>query len=183
MTTAAGSVSNHAVHLGTLAGPVLLITFWATWSEVRAWLRRQDELQVPTAALVAAALSVGAAVIHALVIPPHLSEAVLYGVFFAALALGQVGWAVLVVVRPRTWVLATGAAANLAVLSLWAVTRTAGIPFGVAAGQREAVGVLDTTCGLLELGAVACCAWLAWHRPPGVRRWTGDGSRQQALAR
>jgi hypothetical protein len=166
MSSAAGSVSNHAAHLGTLVGPVVLLAFWATWSELRAWLHRQDDVQVPTPVLVAAALSGGAAVIHAIVIPAHLTQSILYGVFFAALAVVQLGWAVLVVVRPRPWVLAAGAAANLAVITLWGLTRTVGIPLGVAAGQRESVGVLDSTCGLLELGVVTCCALLAWKRAP-----------------
>jgi hypothetical protein len=189
MNSAAGSVSEHAAHLGTLVGPVLLLTFWATWSELRAWMGRQDQVVVPTAALVAAALSVGAAVIHAIVIPPHLTESVMYGVFFAGVAIGQLAWAVLVVVRPSRWVLAAGGAANLAVVALWAVTRTVGIPLGAAAGRREAVGVLDVTCGLLELGVVGCCAWLASTRtlaapaePRDVRRWTGDGAGQAATA-
>ena len=168
--TAAGTVSAHAVHLGTLAGPVMLLTFWASWSELRAWLRRHDDVQLPTAALVGAALSLGAAVIHAIVIPPHLTEAVLYGTFFAALAVGQLAWAVLVVVRPKGWVLLAGAGGNAAVVALWAVTRTVGIPLGVAAGQREGVGALDATCGLLELGVVACCCWLAWSRQPSFAR-------------
>ena len=167
-SAAAGAVSQHAVHLGTLVGPMLLLAFWATWSELRSWLRRQDAVQVPTGVLVAAALSVGAAVIHAIVVPPHFTEAVLYGVFFAALAVGQLGWAVLAVVQPKSWVLYAGALGNLAVVALWAVTRTVGIPLGIAAGQREAVGVLDTTCGLLELGIVACCVMLAWQRTPAV---------------
>jgi hypothetical protein len=168
MSSAAGAVSQHAVHFGTLVGPVLLLAFWATWSELRSWLRRNDTVQVPTAALVAAALSVGAAIIHALVIPSHLTESVLYGGFFAVLFVGQLGWAVLAVVRPTAVVLTTGAVANLAVVALWTVTRTIGIPLGVAAGQREAVGVLDATCGLLELGVVACCVWLAWNREPAL---------------
>jgi hypothetical protein len=165
VTQAAGSISQHAAHLGTLIGPVLLIAFWASWSELRIWLRRH-EAQVPTAALVAAALSVGAAVIHAIVIPPHLTEALLYGVFFASLAVAQIVWAVLVVARPQRWLLAAGVVGNLFVVALWAVTRTAGIPLGVATGHREAVGVLDTSCCALELGVVACCAWLAWSRQP-----------------
>ncbi|MDX6199703.1 MAG: hypothetical protein QOJ79_2854 [Actinomycetota bacterium] len=162
--SAAGAASHHAVHLGTLAGPALLLAFWASWSEVRAWIARCDDVQVPTAALVAAALSIGAAVVHAIVIPPHLAESFEYGAFFAALAVAQLGWAVLIVVRPGSWILAAGIAGNLAVVLLWAATRTAGIPLGVAAGQREPIGVLDTTCGLLELGVVACCAWLARRR-------------------
>ncbi len=162
--TASGPVTQHAAHFGTLVGPVLLLAFWASWSELRAWLRRQDDVHLPTAALVAAALSVGASVIHAIVIPSHYSESVLYGAFFATAAVAQLGWAVLVVVRPRRGVLLAGVAGNFGIVVLWAVTRTAGIPLGVAAGQREAVGALDSACGLLELGVVACCAWLAWSR-------------------
>jgi hypothetical protein len=184
--SAAGPVTNHAAHLGTLVGPILLFAFWATWSELRAWLRREETVQLPTAVLVGAALSVGAAAIHAIVIPPHLSESLLYGVFFAAMAVGQLGWAVLAVVRPRTWVITAGALGNLAIVALWAMTRTVGIPLGVAAGRREAIGVMDTTCCLLELGIVACCAWLASSREPaavhavrgvGRVRWAGDRAR------
>ena len=164
--TAADPVAQHAAHVGSLVGPMLLLAFWASWSELRAWLRRQDDVHLPTAALVAAGLSVGAAAIHAIVIPAHLTESLLYGAFFAVLAVVQLGWAVLIVVRPRAWLLAAGIAGNLSVVALWAVTRTAGIPIGVAAGQREAVGALDATCGLLELGVVACCAWLARKREP-----------------
>jgi hypothetical protein len=165
---ATGLVSNHAAHLGTLVGPILLVAFWATWSELRAWLRRTDSVQLPTAVIIAAALSVGAAVIHAIVFPPHLSESLLYGAFFAAMAVGQLGWAVLAVVRPRPWVLAAGVIGNLGIVALWALSRTVGVPLGIAAGRREAVGVMDTTCCLLELGIVACCAWLAWSRTPAA---------------
>jgi hypothetical protein len=167
MSTSAGAVSGHAVHVGTLVGPVLLLTFWASWSELRAWMLRQDVL-VPTAALVAAALSVGAGAIHAMVIPAHLTEDLLYGSFFAALAVAQLGWAGLVVVRPRSWLLVAGAVGNLAVVALWGVTRAVAVPFGAAAGTREAVGVLDASCGLLELAVVACCAWLATNRQPAA---------------
>lgn len=168
MSTAAGPVSQHAAHIGTLVGPVLLLTFWAGWSELRAWMRRQGDVVVPTAALVAAALSIGAAAIHGIVIPAHLAEDLLYGAFFAALCVAQLAWAVAVVARPQPWLLAAGALGNLAVVALWGVTRAVGIPFGIAAGQREAIGVIDASCSLLELGVVACCAWLAWDRHPGA---------------
>src|SRR4051794_11734525 len=161
--TAAGPAGQHAAHLGSLIGPMLLLAFWATWSDVRAWLRRREP--IASTVLVGAALSVGAAAIHAIVTPSHVSEDLLYGGFFAALTVAQLGWAIAVVVRPRPLLLALGAAGNLAVVMLWGVTRTAGIPLGVAAGRREAIGVLDVSCGLLELGVVACCvALLLQHK-------------------
>ena len=168
MSSTAGAVSGHGAHIGTLLGPVLLLAFWAGWSELRAWMHRQGDVLVPTAALVAAALSIGAAAIHAIVVPAHLAEDLLYGGFFAVLCIAQVAWAVLVVVRPRRWLLAAGAAGNLAVVALWGMTRAVAVPLGAGAGQREAIGVIDTSCGLLELGVVACCAWLAWHRTPAA---------------
>jgi hypothetical protein len=168
MIEAGGAVSSHAAHLGTLAGPVLLLAFWASWSELRAWLRGHDDAQLPTVALIAAALSIGAGVVHAIVIPPHVSESLLYGVFFAGVAIAQIGWAALLVVRPQRWLLAAGAIGNLAVVALWAVTRTVGVPLGVAAGRREGIGVLDTSCCILELGVIACCAALARNREPAT---------------
>jgi hypothetical protein len=159
MTAAAGA-SHHAVHIGTLLGPALLIAFWATWSELRTWLRRSDVPELATAALVAAALSVGAAAVHVIVIPPHVAESLVYGVFFAGLAAAQLGWALLVLVRPGARVLVVGALLNAGVLVLWAVTRTAGVPWGVAVGRREPIGALDTTCSLLELGVVDLAAGL-----------------------
>jgi hypothetical protein len=156
--TAAGALPQHALHLGTLLGPVLLLAFWAGWSDLRAWLRRHDDL--PTALIVAAALSIGAAAIHGLVTAPHVAQDPLYGAFFATCTLAQLAWAVLAVSRPTRLLLTVGSVGNAAVVALWAVTRTAGIPLGVAAGTREAVGTLDVACGLLELGIVACCAAL-----------------------
>jgi hypothetical protein len=156
--TAAGPLTQHAVHLETLLGPALLLAFWAGWSDLRAWLHRHDDLATPL--LVASALSVGAALIHALVTLPHFGQDPLYGAFFAGCTVGQLAWAAVVLRRPSRLVLATGAAANLAVVALWAVTRTVGIPVGVAAGTRERVGPLDVACGLVELGIVACCAAL-----------------------
>jgi hypothetical protein len=160
----APAAPHHAVHLATLAGPALLVGFWACWSDLRAWIRRQDAAQVPTAALVASTLSVGAALIHTIVIPPHVVESLLYGAFFAGLAAAQLGWAVLVVARPCPRVLAAGVALNAGVVLLWGATRSVGIPLGVAAGSREPVGALDATCALLELGVIACCGWLARTR-------------------
>jgi hypothetical protein len=164
--SAPGSVSQHGAHLGMLLGPVLLLALWAGWSDLRSWLHRHDDLATPL--LVAAALSAGAGVIHALVIPSHVLEDPLYGAFFAALTVVQLGWAAAAINRPTAWVLRCGAAVNLGVVGLWTTTRAVGIPLGVASGRREAVGSLDVTCSLLELGVVGCCAVLLRARSPAA---------------
>lgn len=156
--TAAGTGSQHTVHVATLLGPALLVAAWAGWADVRAWRHRHQD-SLASGVLLAGLLSIGAAVIHAVVTPAHLTEDPLYGGFFAVLAAAQLGWGVVAVVRPQRWLLTAGALGNLAVLTLWAVTRTSGIPLGVATGERESVGVLDTTTALLELVVVGCCLW------------------------
>lgn len=151
------ALSKHGLHLGTLLGPALLLAFWAGWADLRAWMHRQGAL-TPSTVLLAALLSAGAGAAHLLVCPAHFSEDPLYGVFFAAAAAGQFLWAAVVVNRPGTAVLVAGIGANTAVVALWALTRTAGIPLGASAGRREPVGTLDVTTALLELAVIACCA-------------------------
>lgn len=151
-------MTGHAGHIGSLLGPALLMVLLAGWSDLRAWARRRGDELAPTAALVAAVLSVGAAAIHAVVVPAHLSEDLLYGVFFAVVAGAQGSWAVVTVLQPHPRVLLAGLVGNLAVVSLWLVTRTAGIPVGAGARRTEPLGLLDTSCGALELGVVVCCA-------------------------
>jgi hypothetical protein len=157
-------VSAHAAHIGTVLGPALLLGFWAGWSDLRAWMHRQDDQLAPAAVLVAAVLSAGAGIVHAMVIPEHFSQDLLYGAFFGAAAAAQIGWSVLAAVRPHLPVMQAGVFGNGAVLCLWMLTRTVGVPLG-AAGQRESVGMLDAVCGLLELGVISCCIWTIVQAP------------------
>ena len=92
-----------------------------------------------------------AALIHLYVTPEHLEEWWGYGVFFLAAALFQAActmtlphWAG----RPLFPI--AGAAANLAIVGLWAVTRTAGVPAGPRAGTVEETGVLDVAATASE---------------------------------
>lgn len=153
------AISGHAGHVGTLLGPALLLAFWAGWSDLRAWMHRQGDQLAPASVLVAAALSAGAGVIHAIVMPHHFTEDLLYGGFFAAAAAAQLAWSVLVVVRTSGRMLRAGVVGNAAVLILWLETRTVAVPLGALAGRREAVGTMDVACGLLEVGVMACCTW------------------------
>ena len=120
-----------------------------------------------------AVLSLGCAVIHAVVVGPHLQEYALFGWFFLAVAVFQLAWAALVVMRPtRTW-LVLGAAANLAIAVIWIWSRTAGLPIGPEPGTPEAVGVRDVVSTLYEvlLAAVALYALVA---RPAIERRAGQ---------
>ena len=117
----------------------------------------------PNAVLYAAAgLSLVAALVHLWVTPEHLEEWWGYGVFFLASAVAQALYAPLLLRRPDRAILLLGVAGNLAVLILWLVTRTTGIPlFGPHAGEVEEAGTLDLACTLAEVGIVVGLGTLA----------------------
>jgi hypothetical protein len=176
-----GWLSAHGVHTLTLLGPAVLIGILAVGADARAWLRRRDR-QLPTLPIsLAAAFSVGAAAVHAVVCPEHFHEGLVYGEFFAVSAGAQLAWAGLVIFRPRRWLLVAGLAGNLAIVALWAVTRTVGIPLGPEAGEIEAVGVLDAVAGILEVAIVMCCAVAMSSRPlTGGVSWSSAAERVTA---
>jgi hypothetical protein len=165
--------SRHGVHALALLGPIVAVTLLAAGADMRAWLRGREH-RVDPAIVVAGLLSLLAAVVHLAVCPEHFAEAPLYGAFFAVAAVAQVVWPWLAVARPQRWVLTAGLVGNLAIVVLWAVTRTVGIPLGPEAGEVERVGLLDTLSGAFELGVVLACTWvLLRHRPLAARGWRG----------
>ena len=98
-----------------------------------------------------ALLSAGAAVIHFVVIPGHWDEYWGQGFFFLVAAVAQLLWALWVVVAPSRLIYLAGAAGNAAIVAMWVVTRTAGVPAGPGAGEREAVEFADTLATAFEV--------------------------------
>lgn len=99
---------------------------------------------MPAAVLAAAASSFAAALVHGSVIGVHVREYWLFGVFFAVVAPLQAAWAIMVVRHPdRRGLLVAGLAGNAAVVAIWVVSRTIGLPFGPAPFTPEAVGAKD----------------------------------------
>ncbi len=74
-------------------------------------------------------------------------------------------------VRPRRRVLLAGAAGSAALVLLWLVSRTSGLPFGPEAGVAEPIGAADTLCVVMEVlsGGLAAVAVTAWA-PTRLRR-------------
>lgn len=107
-----------------------------------------------------AVLSVVAAGIHGTVFPAHAREGVAIGAFFAAATLFQLGWALLVVTRPSRRVLLVGAAANAAIVAVWIVSRSVGVPLGPDAGHPEAIGFADTVTTTYEAALVIVAVYL-----------------------
>jgi hypothetical protein len=125
------------------------------------------------AAIAAALLSAGAASIHFAVIAHHLEEWWAFGVFFAAIGVAQLLWAVLVVASPSRLLIWLGVFGNAAIVALWIVTRTAGTLLGPDAYTPESVGVADTVATAFEFGVVFAGPWLA----RGVRSNRGVARR------
>lgn len=92
---------------------------------------------------VAATASVLAGFIHYIVLPEHLAEWWVYAAFFTTLGMFELIWAALVFTGRNRPVLLVGVLVNVAVLVLWVVTRTTGLPIGPEPGTPEAVGIWD----------------------------------------
>jgi hypothetical protein len=119
-----------------------------------------------------ALLSAGAAVIHFVVIPGHWDEYWGQGLFFIGAAIAQLLWALWVVVAPSRLLYLVGAAGNAAIVVMWIVTRTAGIPAGPGAGEREPVELADTLATSFEVvlvvGALALARTVVPRRVAGA---------------
>jgi hypothetical protein len=119
------------------------------------------------AARLAALASLGAATIHFAVVPNHWQEWMPAGVFFVLIALFQLLWAKVVLARTTTLILAAGVMLNVGAIALWAVSRTAGAPFGPHAGQAELVQAADLCALLLQIYVVMGAGWALYRGRPG----------------
>src|SRR5215213_7456158 len=86
----------------------------------------------------AAALSLLAGLLHLWVTPEHFEEWWGYGVFFVVAGAAQILYVPIVLLLPTRIFLLGGIADNLAIVGLYLLTRTVGIPvFGAEAGEVE----------------------------------------------
>lgn len=122
---------------------------------VRRWRRAASMSAAEDLAVVAALLVLASSLIHAIVIAVHFEDFWLSGVFFAVAACLQAVWVGRVYSGPLTRpLLLTGAAGNLALVAVWVLSRSVGVPLGPHAWEPEGVGVVDVLATLDELLAV-----------------------------
>ena len=103
--------------------------------------------------VVAATASAGAGLVHATAAGSHNDDTSVAWLF-AVTALLQLGWAAVVVVRPRKVLVLGGIALNAACVVAWVLSRTVGL-VGPLAGVED-VGTADTAAAVLA--TVACAA-------------------------
>ena len=126
--------------------------------------------QSKTVLYAAAALSLLAALIHLWVMPEHFEEWWGYGTFFLVIAVAQWFYSVSLLRWPEKLVFYLGIGGNLAIIVLYIVTRTVGIPlFGPHAGEVEEVGVVDLCAAMSEL-ALAIALGALVMLPRGLSR-------------
>ncbi len=100
----------------------------------------------------AAALAVAAGVIHAVAMVDHFDHYWLYGVFFLVVTYAQVLWGIWVYRHaPNPRVLVAGGVGSLAVVAVWVVSRTVGVPVGPETWDPERIGAMDIMATLDQL--------------------------------
>jgi len=112
-----------------------------------------------------AALSLGAGAIHFAVAPEHFAEYWLFGVFFVVTGWVQVALAGAVALVPpqrsRRRLFVVGLTVQTAVVVLWVLTRTWGLPVGPDQWTAEPVAAVDAACTGFEVAAAVGFALLA----------------------
>ena len=97
------------------------------------------------------ALTWSAGLIHVVAAIGHLDGYAPFAVFFETLALAQLLWGVAVYRSPSNRLLWLGGLGSLAVVALWCISRTAGVPIGPHPWSPEPVGAIDAVCSADEL--------------------------------
>lgn len=103
----------------------------------------------------------GAGLVHLAEVRTHLDLNLVHGSFFVAVGAAQVGVGLMSMARrvPAPRVVVAG---QLAVLAVWALSRTVGLPVGPEASTAEAVGRADLLA--VGLGLVAVTSILVGNR-------------------
>lgn len=126
----------------------------------------------------AATLSIVAGYIHLLVMPEHFAEWWGYDVVFLVIALAQIAYGGVLLLRPIRPVFVAGIVGTGIVILLWVWTRTVGIPLlGPGAGKKEAIATIDLAAKAVKLALVVLL--VALMREDTLSPMTGDGQKMR----
>jgi FtsP/CotA-like multicopper oxidase with cupredoxin domain len=117
----------------------------------------------------AALLTLGAAAIHFAAAPEHFSEYLPYGIFFVLLGAAQVALAIALLIAPSRRLYAGAIAGTLAVMTIWLLSRTTGLPIPPQPWRPEAVAFPDFAATLMEAICVLLFLLRMRRRPPRRR--------------
>lgn len=114
--------------------------------------------------LLACGLAWAGSLIHVQAAVDHIAEYWLYALFFIALASVQCIWGVALYRSARPGMLVVGTVVSLAVVGLWLLSRTVGLPIGPDRASPEPLGLLDVIATADEIG-IAGLMLLLLHPP------------------
>ena len=101
----------------------------------------------PVGRVAAAAATAGAGLVHLAVVPEHWREYLPFGLFFLVVGAAQL---LASAARPTRRTQLGVALGQVALVALWLVSRTSGLPVGPEPWQPEEIGVADVVCVALE---------------------------------
>ncbi|HEX5503187.1 MAG TPA: alpha/beta hydrolase [Thermomicrobiales bacterium] len=116
----------------------------------------------------AAVLALGVAAIYGRVAPQYFGVYPPFGLGALAAGLAALAAAVMALARPTRRRCAGAAAGSLALIAVWAASRTSGLPVGPAPWRADDVGFTDLVCVALE--AVAALLFVRLARRPRATR-------------
>lgn len=135
-----------------------------------------------TAVRITSVALAAAAGLHLAALPDHVAEGFVIASFFAVCAVLQLVAAVMVSAGagPRArQIIVLG---NVAVIGIWLVSRTVGLPFGPDANVPEAISSLDALSFVAEVVAIGGLARMAYKRRAPSRVWNPAPIAALALA-
>jgi hypothetical protein len=112
-----------------------------------------------------------AAAIHGAVIREHFQEDLVYGLFFLLVTAVQLGLAAVIFRRPSQRIVRYVAAMSAAIVVLYLVSRTTGLPVGPAPWRPEPLGALDIAATGAELVTLVGCAAQLRNTSTATRRF------------
>lgn len=150
------TTTKHLPHVLMLVVPLAIFAgiFALEWGRDDERPARPPGRRPSLLVLLMAAAALGSTAVHVAVVPEHFAAAVTLGWFFVVLSALQVGYVLVLLVLPVRKVVVAGVLGHLAVVVLWAWTRTVGVPFGL--GPVDRVGPVD----LLATGFEVACVLL-----------------------
>jgi diguanylate cyclase (GGDEF)-like protein len=182
---ASGSLVSHSIHFFVFGSPTVVLAALVGFQELRGRTSDKAPVAAPVSNFeeppspisawqwVAAGGTALAGITHGFVIVEHFRESLLYGLFFTALMLVQVVVSAMVLRRPTTKLVQRVGLASAAVVGLWLLSRTSGLPVGPHPWQPETFGRLDILASLAEAAVVIACAGLLIMRARQHRTWPG----------
>jgi diguanylate cyclase (GGDEF)-like protein len=102
--------------------------------------------------------------VHLGVCPEHFGESIAFGLFFGVIAVLQLWWATVAVVRLTGRVLMAGIVVNALPALVWLQSRTVGVPLGPTPWSPEPVHALDLLTSVVEVAVVAVAVLLLGGR-------------------